>query len=140
LGTHFYPKTRKKKRKHAQFMDYSRVVGDWGFSPSLYYVYHVDDLGAWYACQPDRNFFGNIEVGGEYFRPVISLPFYNGGNGDVVYGYVGVIHHRNMSIHEGRFVFVKNPMNIGQELSYVLGIKREINLQKYKKFELWKTK
>lgn len=135
-GFHFYPKKRKKKRKHIQFIDYERVLEDWGFVPSLFYIFPTKE--SWWACLPDANFYGNIEVQGEYFKPVWPLEFYHGNAGDVVYGYVGVVYYSHGGIHKGKFVFVKNPMNIGHELSHVLAMKRKINFERYKKFQIWK--
>lgn len=135
-GFHFYPVKRKKKRKHTQFMDWDRVLVDWKFVPRMYYVFAIPEKG-WWVCLPDKNFYGNIEVQGYYYRPVMQLPFYEFGSGDMVYGYVGVISHRHKAIHEGRFVFVKNVMNAGRELSQVLAYKYKVHLEKYKEVYLW---
>lgn len=118
-------------------MDYDRVVVDWEIVPRMYHIFKIKDL--WYACLPDRYFFDNIIVDGECFKPVYLLKFYDGQSGDVVYGYVGVGKYENMSLYKSRFVFVKNPMNIGQELSYVLSFKRRDALPNYIKNELWKV-
>ena len=137
-GFHFYPVRRKKKKTHVQWMAYDRVVVDWGALPSLYYIFHIHNRG-WWACLPDHNCFDNIEAGGEYYRPIYPIDFYDGTSGDVVYGYIGVIARFCLSIYKGRFVFVKNPMIPGHDLTHVLNIKWKINLEKYKKFEIWKT-
>jgi len=138
-GFSFYPVRRKKKRLHVQFISYARVLDNWGFVPSIYYIFAIENRG-WWACLPDANYFDNIEVDGDFYRPMYEIPFYDGGHGDAVYGYVGVIYHYCKAIDSGRFVFVKNPVtSAGQELSFALSIKRKINLEKFKKFEIWKT-
>lgn len=137
-GFHFYPYKRKKKRFHSQFVNMDRVLEQWGFVPRLYYVFFIKDR--YYACLPDANFIGNVRVGDEYFRPVIELPDFEHGSGCVVYGYVGVVQYSSMGILKGRFVFVKNDMNIGLDLTRALSFKSEIHFEKYKKFEIWKKK
>lgn len=138
MGKRFYPKNRKKKRKHIQYMDYDRVIKKWQFTPDMYYIFKIDNV--WYACLPDAHFIGNIIADGEYFRPVHKIDHYNGNNGDAVYGYVGVIYSTNLSMYITRFVFMKNPMNIGSELSYILSFTRRDSFPNYIKNEIWKQK
>lgn len=139
-GFHFYPKKRKKKRKHTQFMEYERVLHDWGFIPSMFHIFPVEQGSkmTWWACLPDANFYGNIEVQGEYFKPVWPLDFYDGSAGDVVYGYIGVVYYSHGAIYQGKFVFMKNPMNAGKDLTHALQIKRKVNFERFKMFEIWK--
>ena len=134
-GFHFYPKTRKKKRDHTQFMDYERVLDTWGFVPRMYHIFRINN--DYWACLADGNFYGNIESEGEFFRPVIKLPFWEFGNGAVVYGYIGVISYSSMGIHNGRFIFMKNAMSAAQELSQVVAYKYKVHLEKYKRVYLW---
>ena len=137
---HVYPAKRKKKKPHVQWFDFHRVVEKWNIVPSVFYMFAIPEKGGWWACKLDRPFFGNIECQGDYYKPVYKVDYYDGQSGDSVYGYVGVIYYCNMSIEKGRFVFVKNPMNMGLELSHVLCFKTKLNLEKYKKFEIWKKK
>lgn len=137
-GFHFYPSNRKKKRFHNQFISMDRVLDDYGFSPRLFYIFLIDCK--YYACLPDVNFYGNIKVGDEYFRPVIELPGFEYGEGCVVYGYIGVVQRSNKGILNGRFVFVKNGMGVGQELTRAVSFKRKVMFEKYKKYEIWKKK
>jgi hypothetical protein len=133
---HFYPKNRKKKRFHSQFIDYERVLDSWCFTPSLYYIFRINN--AFYACLPDVDFYGNIQVNGEYFRPVIRLKDFEHGNGCVVYGYIGVVQRSCMGIMKARFVFVKNAMNPGLYYTKALSFKTKLHLEKFKRYEIWK--
>lgn len=136
-GTSNYPENRKKKRVHVQWFNLERVTDKWMVSPEYFYMFQIK--GEWWACTPEGNFYGNIEINGDYYRPAWPVAFYDGQNGDIVIGYVGVIYYSNMGVHKGRFVFVKNHLSAGEELSRALGYKQQVREEYYKKFEIWKT-
>ena len=124
-----YPKRRKKKRPHTQWMNFDRVVCTWGEVPSLYYIWQlpIDDEGGkgWFACKKEKTYFeGFYLIHGEYFSKVFEVPFWEYGNGSVVLGYVAVIYKSNFGIHKGRFVFLKNAFSPGLEFSKAIAYKR----------------
>ena len=130
LRVNKYPKRRKKKRPHTQWMNFDRVVYSWGEVPSMYYIWLLPtgvDGGneRWYACKKERSYFeGYYHIQGEYFRRVFELPFWEYGNGAVVVGYVAVVYKSNFGIHKGRFVFLKNAFSPGAEFSKAIAYKR----------------
>lgn len=133
-----YPEKRKPKRNHTQWFDMERIIKQWNFVPDLYYVFQTKD--GWFVFQKDGFFEGNYENNGEYFRKVFPLPFWEYGDGCIVYGYVGIIKTLHMSILEGRFVFLKPLMTAAYILHHSATIKTEKNLIKYKENEIWKVK
>ena len=133
-----YPENRKTKRKHTQWFDMERIIKDWNFVPSLYYVFQTEE--GWYVFEKDSYFQGNYEYNGEYFRRVFPLPFWEYGNGCMVYGYVGIIKTSHMGIMEGRFVFMKPVMTAAYVFNHSAGIKTQKNLTKYIENEIWKVK
>ena len=132
-----YPEKRKKKRLHVQLISFERVTERWQITPFMFYMFFIDN--SWWACEPEGNFYGNVCIDGDYYKQVYPVDFYDGQNGDVVMGYVGVINSGNMSIHKGRLVFVKNALSAGVELSRSLTYKSEVRMDYYKRFEIWKT-
>ncbi len=128
---HIYPNKRKKKRKHIQWFNLERVVKDWGFIPEYHYVFDLKSRG-WWVCKEEPNAFcGNFEYEKRFFRRVYPLKVFDGKNGMMVLGYVGVITYSHMSIHNGRFVFVKDAMNPAHALNYAVSIKREEKLREH---------
>jgi predicted heme/steroid binding protein len=115
---HRYPEKRKKKDIHVQWMSFDRVLKTWGMSVDYYYMFKVDKQ--WWACQPSGYFIGNLDVDGDYFKPYFNVKYYDGQNGDVIIGYMGVIYYHSMAIYKGRFVFVKNALSAGEELTAAL--------------------
>ena len=127
---HVYPKRRKKKRNHIQWFNLERVVKDWGFIPEYYYILDLKSRG-WWACKEANEFPGNFEHKGKQYRKVYPVKTFDGQNGMMVLGYVGVIYYSHMSIYKGRFVFVKDAMNPAHALNYAVSIKREEKLREH---------
>jgi len=134
--SHNYPEKRKKKKKHIQLMALFRVTDKWLISPDYFYMFFID--GEWWACQQEASFYGHININGQFYKKYFPAEFYDGQNGDVVVGYMGVIYYRDMAIHKGRFVFVKNSFIAGGELSKGLSFKVKDWFDNYKKNEIWK--
>jgi len=131
-----YPEKRKKKRSHAQFFRFYRVIDKWKIVPEIHYMFKID--GEFWACKPDSLFNDNLIVGGSTYKPVHSLVDYDGQEGDMVYGYVAIINSANMGVTLSRFVLMKDPvMEMSLDLSYFVGIKSKIHKEKYIKYYLW---
>jgi hypothetical protein len=131
-----YPESRKKKRAHAQFINYNRVIEKWGIVPDIFFMFKIDDI--FHACQPDTIFDGNIIIDGCTYRSRHESPDYDGQEGDMVYGYIAIIYHSNMAPTKSRFVFMKDPvMDTGHDLSRFLGLKNKIGQQNHIKFYIW---
>lgn len=131
-----YPKNRKKKRNHAQFFDFYRVIDLWKKVPEIFYMFKID--GKFYACKPDSLFDDNIILDGSTYRPIHDVPDYDGQDGDMVYGYVSIIRYSNMNATLSRFVFLKDTiMKTGLDLTRFVRLKYTVNQNKHLKFHLW---
>ena len=100
-----YPKNRRKKVPHEQYMQYEKVVKR-GQTISAYTM--VYDNG-WWAC--DKAAGGkDVFWEGERFRGVARVPAYLGYPLDRVTGYVAVITISHKRPNHYKFVFVKEPV------------------------------
>jgi hypothetical protein len=137
---HNYPSNRKKKVKHTQYMSYFRVIERWGIIPDVYCILFHD--GKWWACIEDENFFDHLYYQGSYYRKVHVLEFYDGQNGDYVYGYIGHVNNGRpglfFGLHKTRFVFVQNPMIPGKAYDHFLDISYDFNIENFKHKHIWK--
>ena len=103
-----YPKNRKKKIPHEQYMDYRKVVA----RRDDVDCYHMIKTSTWWACKRGRHHGSfHVEKGGDVFTPVARVPAYTGCEFAKVFGYVARITVCHKRPFHYKFVFVSEPMS-----------------------------
>lgn len=107
-----YPKNRKKKIPHEQYMEYDKVVRRG--QPIDFYIMIYDGEN-WWACteKPGSVFVDN-------YTAVGIVPAFRGCNYQVVLGYIAAITISNMRPYKYKFVFVKEAFNTAIAIQNVI--------------------
>lgn len=107
-----YPKNRKKKVPHEQYMDYEKVVRR-GQTLDRYTMIYDD---GWWACSQTP---GSLMKKGHY--AVAKVPAFRGSAGQRVMGYVAQITVSNKRAYFYKFVFVKEAFCAATALHKAIG-------------------
>lgn len=118
-----YPKNRKEKVGHEQYMDFERVLS-WGNTIEVGYMVYDDE---WFLCRKGAHHgsMNQIEIDGEIYVKVARVRYFLRGNLTRVLTSITKLNVSNMGMDHYRVLFVKDPFLAATALMKVIDLRKK---------------